>query len=64
MALIFNEIIEINILGLSYNTKRNIVNRGEDEYLMKNKANRTISAISDCEGYSIELKTDIPNDWK
>ena len=62
LALIFNEIIEINILGLSYNTKRNIVNRGEDEYLMKNKANRTISAISDCEGYSIELKTDISND--
>ena len=31
MSLIFNEIIEISILGLSYNTKRNISKRAENE---------------------------------
>ena len=31
LSLIFNEIIEINILGLSYNTKRNISKRAENE---------------------------------
>ena len=31
MSLIFNEIIEINILGFSYNTKRNISKRAENE---------------------------------
>ena len=31
LSLIFNEIIEINIWGLSYNTKRNIINRAKDE---------------------------------
>ena len=33
LALIFNEIIEINILGLSYNTKKNIQARSERESL-------------------------------
>ena len=28
-SLIFNEIIEINLWGLSYNTKRNITNRAK-----------------------------------
>ena len=31
LSLIFNEIIEINVCGLSYNTKRNIINRAESE---------------------------------
>ena len=31
LSLIFNEIIEINFLGLSYNTKRNISQRAENE---------------------------------
>ena len=30
-SLIFNEIIEINCFGLSYNTKRNITERAENE---------------------------------
>ena len=35
LALIFNEIIEVNVCGLSYNTKRNIINRATVEYLIK-----------------------------
>ena len=31
MSLIFNELIEINLWGLSDNTKRNITERGESE---------------------------------
>ena len=31
LSLIFNEIIEINACGLSYNTKRNIIYRAESE---------------------------------
>ena len=31
LSLIFNEIIEINVLGLSYNTKKNISARAGDE---------------------------------
>ena len=38
-ALIFNEIIEINILGLSYNTKRNIMIRAREEFLTKSAIN-------------------------
>ena len=41
-SLTFNEIIEINIWGLSYNTKRNIINRVENEnkdsYVIKNES--------------------------
>ena len=42
-ALIFNEIIEINIFGLSNNTKKNIENRAktelvEDEYSTRSKS--------------------------
>ena len=35
LSLIFNEIIEINILGLSFNTKRNIMNRSESDTLIR-----------------------------
>ena len=39
ISLIFNEIIEINLFGLSYNTKRNIMKRAEDDTLAKNDKN-------------------------
>ena len=38
LSLIFNEIIEINICGLSYNTKRNIADRAEKDLLEKNES--------------------------
>ena len=46
-ALIFNEIIEINIFGLSNNTKKNIENRAktelvEDEYSTRSKSSDLI----------------------
>ena len=37
LSLIFNEIIEINIWGLSYNTKKNIISRAEEESLSQNE---------------------------
>ena len=37
LSLIFNEIIEINIFGLSYNTKRNIVDRAIKECEQKSE---------------------------
>ena len=36
-SLIFSEIIEINLFGLSHNTKRNIIGRSESEILAKNE---------------------------
>ena len=39
LSLIFNEIIEINFWGLSYNTKRNITKRAEDEQVRLNRFN-------------------------
>ena len=36
LSLIFNEIIEIDIFKLSYNTKRNIMKRAENDALIKN----------------------------
>ena len=53
-SLIFNEIIEINICGLSYNTRRNIINRAQietEEYMI------TLNSIEDessKDDYSIE----------
>ena len=53
-SLIFNEIIEINICGLSYNTRRNIINRAQietEEYMF------TLNSIEDessKDDYSIE----------
>ena len=35
LSLIFNEIIEINVCGLSDNTKRNIVTRSNTELFIK-----------------------------
>ena len=35
LSLIFTEIIEINLFGLSYNTKRNIMKRAEVDALLK-----------------------------
>ena len=37
LSLIFNEIIEINFFGLSYNTRKNIMMRAEIEAIGKNK---------------------------
>ena len=39
VTLVFNEIIEINFWGLSYNTKRNITKRAEDEQVRLNRFN-------------------------
>ena len=36
-SLLFNEIIEINVCGLSYNTKRNIIIRADSELLIKSE---------------------------
>ena len=36
LSLIFNEIIEVNLCGLSYNTKKNISKRAENEMLFNN----------------------------
>ena len=35
-SLLFNEIIEIDLFGLSYNTKRNIIKRAENETITNN----------------------------
>ena len=52
-SLIFSEIIEINLFGLSYNTKRNIIGRSESEILAKNET------IEEMDENPIELKNDI-----
>ena len=52
-SLIFSEIIEINLFGLSYNTKRNIIGRSESEILDKNET------IEEMDENPIELKNDI-----
>ena len=39
VTLVFNEIIEINLWGFSYNTKRNIVKRAEEEQARLNRLN-------------------------
>ena len=38
LALIFNEIIEINVFGLSYNSKKNIMERAASEFLEKTES--------------------------
>ena len=35
--LIFNEILECNFFGLSYNIKKNIIKRQKNDYLESNK---------------------------
>ena len=52
-SLIFSEIIEINLFGLSHNTKRNIIGRSESEILDKNET------IEEIDENPIELKNDI-----
>ena len=52
LSLIFNEIIEINIFGLSHNTKRNIVSRAEIESMIAFDINEEKNEIDD---NSIEL---------
>ena len=52
-SLIFSEIIEINLFGLSHNTKRNIIGRSEIEILAKNET------IEEMDENPIELKNDI-----
>ena len=52
-SLIFSEIIEINLFGLSHNTKRNIIGRSESEILAKNET------IEEMDENPIELKNDI-----
>ena len=61
LALIFNEIIEINILGLSYNTKRNIINRADNDFLTKVG---TSDSENDSERISIEMKHEELNEYK
>lgn len=53
ISLIFNEIIEINLFGLSYNTKRNIMKRAEDDTLAKNDKNED----NNDDDYLAEIKT-------
>jgi hypothetical protein len=54
MSLVFNEIIEINICGLSENTKRNIIKRAKiDELSMEKKF--TVNTEEDFEKNDIEL---------
>ena len=52
-SLIFSAIIAINLFGLSYNTKRNIIGRSESEILAKNET------IEEMDENPIELKNDI-----
>ena len=48
ISLIFNEIVEINVCGLSKNTKRNIIQRSENEILLLNKK-ETLNSTEDNE---------------
>ena len=54
LALIFNEIIEINLCGISYNTKKNIAIRAEKEGLNKENIEEKIEK----DDYLIELNDD------
>ena len=47
LTLIFNEIIEINFWGLSYNTKRNIIARAESKDEFNISMNETIDSSND-----------------
>ena len=53
LSLIFNEIIEINVCGLSYNTKRKIIARAQEEYLIGEISEEEESVNDD---NTIELK--------
>lgn len=56
-SLVFNEIIEIRICGLSHNTKKNIINRAQNEVgdSLIPKIDDTLDEISDKDEIPIEL---------
>ena len=60
ISLIFNEIIEINFWGLSYNTKKNIINRakieGDESFIVKNETFEENNEKDDNAENLIELK--------
>jgi len=59
LSLVFNEIIEINIWGLSYNTKRNISKRAEiEDFLIKQNQANDENVIVGKDGYLFELDSD------
>ena len=58
-SLIFNEIIEINICGLSDNTKKNIMIRAESEdFYIKKDDTITDESINDKDEKEVELNND------
>ena len=57
LTLIFNEIIEINFWGLSYNTKKNIIERANTENLLIIKSETVDSEEGNAHNI-IELKED------
>ena len=56
LSLIFNEIIEINFWGLSYNTKRNIIERAKENDLINLEKDIDEETIND--EASMEMKND------
>ena len=60
LSIIFNEIIEINIFGLSYNTKKNITKRMEmeiEDSLIEVSRTDSGDITLGKDGYLIELKS-------
>jgi hypothetical protein len=59
-TLVFNEIIEINLWGLSLNTKRNIINRaqsdGDETFIVKSETIEENNEKDDNAENLIELK--------
>ena len=59
-TLVFNEIIEINLWGLSYNTKRNIIERakrdGDETFIVKSETFEENNEKDDNAENLIELK--------
>ena len=69
MELVFNEIIEINICGLSDNTKRNIIKRAKAEDLNLDKNDtidtfKTITTINSLDEENDEYDENLENDDK
>ena len=59
LSLVFNEIIEINICRLSYNTRRNISKRAEiEDFLIKQNQGNDENVIVGKDGYLFELDSD------
>ena len=55
LSLIFNEIIEINIWGLSYNTKKNILNRVQKEENLFNYKTGSFDSEIEKDEYLIDM---------